>query len=172
MRRPVRVRGLRWRGRAMVAMVLTLVSLGASATNVDVAAGVSVTSGHRSSAALAVDVVEPAWKLGNTNIVPDFGLTGIKGIDGYGHDFSRTTWVAAAGLCAPRLWEHLYFSFQLAAAAPQTPALSSTEQFVSTLGWSNGGEVVMLRHISNASLRAPNLGETMLLVGVRFGGGD
>lgn len=159
----------RWAFRILVAMVGTLVSLSANATEVDVAAGSSVTSRHRSTPVLAVDVAGSSWRWDNVRVAPDIGLTRIEGINGYGQDFSRASWVMAGGLRLPRLWKHLYFSFQLAAATPQTPAISSTQQFVSTLGWSQRCIVVMLRHISNGSTRAPNLGETMLLLGMRFG---
>lgn len=170
MRHSTRVRRAQWPYFAIVAAVLTLVSLGTSAAEVDVATGASVTSRHRSTAAVALDVVGSTWHLGRMSLAMDIGLTHINGISGYGHDFSRATWVAAGGLRVPRLWKQLYFSFQLAAAAPETPALSSPQEFVSTLGWSGHGVVVMLRHISNASTRAPNLGETMLLVGMRLDG--
>lgn len=76
--------------------------------------------------------------------------------------------MAAVGVRFPELPHHLFFSFQLGAAAPETPALSSTQQFVSSLGWSGHGIVVLVRHISNGSTRKPNLGETMLLVGADF----
>lgn len=95
-------------------------------------------------------------------------MTHVQGIHRYGHDFARNTWVMAAGMRAPDLWRGIFFSFQVGVAAPQTPALSSTQQFVSTLGWSAGRFILMFRHISNASTRAPNLGETMLLVGVKL----
>lgn len=74
--------------------------------------------------------------------------------------------MAAAGIRLPEIWHHLFFSFQVGAATPRTPALSSTQQFVSSLGWSHHGVVILVRHISNGSTRKPNLGETMLLVGV------
>lgn len=61
---------------------------------------------------------------------------------------------------------HVLFNFQVGAAIPQTPALSSTQQFVSSLGGVHRNVVIKLRHVPNGSTRARNLGETMLLLGV------
>lgn len=83
-------------------------------------------------------------------------------------NLDRTVWVAAAGARIPHLWKHLFFSFQVAAATPHTGALSSTPQFVSSLGWQQDHVVVMLRHISNGSTHEPNYGESMLLLGIGF----
>ncbi|MEO7065444.1 MAG: hypothetical protein ABI114_00915, partial [Rhodanobacter sp.] len=78
----------------------------------------------------------------------------------------RAAWVAAVGVRFPEISHHVFFSFQVGAEMPQTPALSSTQQFISSLGWSHHNVAIELRHISNGSTRTPNLGETMLLVGV------
>jgi hypothetical protein len=61
---------------------------------------------------------------------------------------------------------HVLFSFQVGAAMLQTPALSSTQQFVSSLGGFHRNVVIKLRHVPNGSTRARNLGETTLLLGV------
>src|SRR6185437_6042581 len=52
----------------------------------------------------------------------------------------------------------------------RTDALSSRFEFMTSAGWQNDRFVVMLRHISNAHLigGGKNLGETMLLAGVKF----
>ena len=49
-----------------------------------------------------------------------------------------------------------------------TDALSGEPQFVSTVGWLRGRWLLAIRHISNGGLDDPNIGETMLLAGMRF----
>ncbi|MEO7051564.1 MAG: acyloxyacyl hydrolase [Rhodanobacter sp.] len=82
-------------------------------------------------------------------------------------------WLVAAGA---RLrygnesdWYHsLFLSFQPAIHTGKTQALSSTYEFVSTLGWQARVFSVQIRHISNGSMHQPNRGETMALLGVRL----
>lgn len=49
-----------------------------------------------------------------------------------------------------------------------TDALSGDPQFVSTIGWRWERFSVLARHISNASIRQPNDGETMVVAAWRF----
>ncbi len=82
---------------------------------------------------------------------------------------TRDVVVAAAGARVVDWWGGAFFSFQVAAASRQTDAISSTAQFVSSLGWQGPRMLVMLRHVSNGDLfGGPNLGETMLVLGVRL----
>ena len=47
--------------------------------------------------------------------------------------------------------------------------MSSHEQFITSLGWRNERFVFLIRHISNGDqFGGGNLGETMLLAGLRF----
>ena len=130
--------------------------------------GDSVTSGQRSTPVAAADWVGGNRQWEGITFQPDVGLTYVASRRHQGADFGQGAWVAAAGVRFSEISHHVFFSFQVGAAAPQTPALSSTQQFVSTLGWSHYGLVVLVRHISDGSTRKPNLGETMLLVGVNL----
>jgi len=66
-------------------------------------------------------------------------------------------------------WFHpVFFSFQGALHTGKTQALSSTYEFVETLGWEAKRWSVAIRHISNGSLHEPNRGETMFVVGMRL----
>jgi len=49
-----------------------------------------------------------------------------------------------------------------------TDALSGNPQFVSTVGWRWNRFSLLARHISNASIKQPNDGETMLVAAWRF----
>jgi hypothetical protein len=138
----------------------------ARAASIDLTAGASVTSGQRSTSVAALDVLGTRHRWKGIAVQPDIGLSYVSARQHQGTDFDRGVWVAAAGIRLPELWHHMFFSFQVGAATPRTPALSSTQQFVSSLGWSHRGFVLLVRHISNGSTRKPNLGETMLLVGV------
>ncbi|WP_266182111.1 acyloxyacyl hydrolase [Dyella humicola] len=67
-------------------------------------------------------------------------------------------------------WFHsLFFSFQPALHSGRTMALSSPYEFVSSFGWQGNRFSFQFRHISNGSLREPNRGETMALLGIRLG---
>lgn len=65
---------------------------------------------------------------------------------------------------------HWLVSEQLAATSTRTRTLSSRFEFMTSVGWQNGHFVMMLRHISNGHLvgGGRNLGETMLLAGIRW----
>ncbi len=149
-----------------LALAFLAVSGVARSADIDLMSGGSVTSHGRNAHIVAADWLGKTQRWKNLAIQPDVGLTYVSARHHQGADFSRDAAVAAVGVRLPDLWHHLFFSFQVGAAAPQTPALSSTQQFVSTLGWSRHGLVVLVRHISNGSTRKPNLGETMLLVGM------
>ena len=52
--------------------------------------------------------------------------------------------------------------------AGRTDALSGNPQFVSSIGWRWQRFSLLARHISNASIKQPNDGETMLVAAWRF----
>ena len=165
------VTSLAWRALIRHRLLLAFLMLGmsggvAKAVNIDLTAGASVTSGERSTSVVAMDVLGTTRQWKDIAVRPDVGLSYVSARQHQGGDFDRGVWVAAAGLRLPELWHHVFLSFQVGAATPRTPALSSTQQFVSSLGWSHHGFVILIRHISNGGTRKPNLGETMLLAGV------
>lgn len=144
-----------------------LVASGATrSADVELMAGDSVTSSQRSTPVAAGNWAGEIRQWRGIAFQPELGLTYVASRQHQGADFGRGAWVAAVGVRFPEITHHMFFSFQVGAAAPQTPALSSTQQFVSSLGWSCRHVVIELRHISNGRTRAPNLGETMLLVGI------
>ncbi len=153
-----------------VSMLLALIagSTVARSADMDLLGGASATSHGRLTPAVAVDWLGNPWQWKNMAVQPDIGLTYVAGRRDQSDGLHRSALVVAAGVRFPELWHQLFFSFQVGVAAPHTPALSSTHQFVSSLGWSDHNFVIIMRHISDASTRAPNLGETMLLAGVRL----
>ena len=83
-------------------------------------------------------------------------------------NLTHPVWLAMGGARLSGFWRQAFFGFDLALTKDRSDALSSPYEFVSTLGWQGDRYLVALRHISNASFHEPNLGETMLLLGVRF----
>lgn len=66
-------------------------------------------------------------------------------------------------------WYHGFFwSPQVAVLSGKTIALSSTGEFVNTIGYQFKHWSLQVRHISNAGIHDPNRGETMALVGLAF----
>jgi hypothetical protein len=63
---------------------------------------------------------------------------------------------------------HWFVEANLLGAVGRTPAISGPVQFGTALGWSGDRYQVLIRHVSNAGLRSPNRGETMLLLGASF----
>jgi len=85
------------------------------------------------------------------------------------HEYlTHPVWMAMGGARLSGFWRRAFFGFDVALTKNRSGSLSSPYEFVSTLGWQGQRFVFALRHISNASFHEPNLGETMLLVGVRF----
>ncbi len=81
----------------------------------------------------------------------------------------HAVYVAGAGLRLVDWWHGAFASFQLGVAGGRTDALSSAGQFISSVGWRGPHWTVMIRHISNGDVfGGKNLGETMLMAGVRF----
>lgn len=128
--------------------------------------------------AVFLESVLDSRRLGSSNFdwAPDFSLGWIGGrdtgrLDEDGYTSTDAIVIAAAGVRfryappdgSPARW---FFSFQPALQSGRTVSLSSAYEFVSTAGWQGERMSVQLRHVSNASLHGPNLGETMLLVGV------
>lgn len=85
------------------------------------------------------------------------------------NDLDDDVFVAGGGLRLVNWWHGAFASFQVGVAAGRTDALSSGGQFISSLGWQGDHWMVMVRHISNGDFfTGRNLGETMLVAGVRF----
>lgn len=167
------------RGRFLAVAALLVVAVPAVAAQWQVQAGRSYMDGYGANAVFVDATWAPhALGIGTLTWAPTATAGWIEGRDVARYRHARygtrdDIWLAAAGarfrLGTEGDWYHpLYFSFQAALHTGRTQALSSSYEFVSTLGWQWRRFNVGIRHISNAKLHEPNRGETMALVGVRF----
>jgi hypothetical protein len=151
-------------------LALLAVPLAGHAAGFDITAGPSVTSSERTTAAVFASVFGER---------PDDNRIHLEAIGTVGWIDSRNTrkddldhevFVAGGGVRVLAANHHWFVSEQLAATSTRTDALSSRFEFMTSAGWQDGHFIVMLRHISNAHLLGggKNLGETMLLGGVKF----
>lgn len=85
-------------------------------------------------------------------------------------DLDHSVFVAGGGARILTRNRHWFLGIQVAATSTRTNALSSRFEFIDSAGWQYRHFTVMVRHISNASIlgRGQNMGETMLLAGVRW----
>lgn len=145
------------------------VATAAHAAEFDIAAGASATAGARWAPALFADAVAVAPDDGDMHFEP-IGSVGGIGSRGIEHEnLDHTVFLIAGGLRYGRA-DGLFVGEQIAATSTRTDALSSRFEFMTSLGWRDGRWLVMLRHVSNAHIigGGRNLGETMLLAGLRF----
>ena len=154
-----------------VAALAALFSLApaARAADVDLLAGGSWSIHHEWTDAEFVDVsLEPRdWH--RITWQPMFTLGRLGSRDSIYGDLDHTVVIGAVGGKLVGWWRGAFFGFQSGYADGQAGAISSHGQFVSSLGWQGEHYVVMMRHISNGNLfGGRNLGETAVLVGVRF----
>ncbi len=151
-----------------VALALCTMNL-AHAAEVDLTAGASATVGVRWAPAAFLDVGAESREWLGLHWQP-FATLGWIGSrddlhDGLDHDVA----IAGAGVRLVDWWGGAFVGIEAGYADERTDALSSHEQFISSLGWRGERVVMMVRHISNADLfGGRNLGETMVLVGVVF----
>jgi hypothetical protein len=162
---------------ALCGVCLVSLALPAGATQLEIEGGRSYMDDHGSNT-LFVESVFDDRTIGSSRFSwsPDVSLGWINGRDitRYRDPSTRNeAWILAGGARfqygdAGDWYRHLFFSFQPALQSAHTQALSSTYEFVSTLGWQGRHFSVQIRHISNGDLHLPNRGETMALVGVGF----
>lgn len=158
--------------RRGAAAALVAVALGAAAQDGrdarwEASAGPSVTLGKEWTGAGFVERIGEPRPFGSFAWAPDVALGVVAARSTRRASLDRDVVLAAFGARA-YVWRHLFVSGQVALLAGRTDALSSAGEFVTGIGWQDGRWTAMVRHISNARLREPNHGETMLLVGLAF----
>lgn len=151
-------------------LALLAFPLASHAAGFDITAGPSVTSSERTTASVFASVFGERPDDNRVQLEPIGTLGWIDSRDTRKDDLDHEVFVAGGGvriLAADHRW---FVSEQLAATSTRTDALSSRFEFMTSIGWQHGHFIVMLRHISNAHLLGGgrNLGETMLLGGVKF----
>lgn len=156
-----------WPGAAL-ALGLAMATT-APAAEFDLTGGASATAGVRWAPAVFVDVTASPPDDGRAHFEPigSVGAIGSRNIDH--EDLDHTVLLIAGGLRYGGE-NGLFVSEQVAATSTRTDALSSRFEFMTSLGWRDGRWMAILRHASNAHILGSgrNLGETMLLVGVRI----
>jgi len=149
---------------------LALLMSHAQAAEVDLTAGASATVGVRWAPAAFLDLGTAdshEWAGLHWQPVATLGWIGAR--DDTHDDLDHDVAIAGAGVRLVDWWGGAFVGFEAGYASQRTDALSSHEQFISSLGWRGERLVVMVRHISNGDLfGGRNLGETMLLFGMRF----
>lgn len=151
-------------------LALLAFPLASHAAGFDITAGPSVTSSERTTASVFASVFGERPDDNRVQLEPIGTLGWIDSRDTRKDDLDHEVFVVGGGvriLAANHRW---FVSEQLAATSTRTDALSSRFEFMTSIGWQHGHFIVMLRHISNAHLLGGgrNLGETMLLGGVKF----
>lgn len=147
----------------------TVIPAPAHAADFNITAGRSVTSGSRWTSSAFVNAGGGVYDWHGLHLQPVGTLGWVKSRDTPHDHLDHDVFVAGGGLRLVSLWHGAFFSFQLGVAGGRTDALSSAGQFISSLGWQGDHWVVMVRHISNGRIfPGKNLGETMLVAGLRF----
>jgi len=143
----------------------------ASAASIETLAGRSVTTQQRWTDTVFVTTVgnwRPLGVNGSWRWAPEAGLGWFKARSNSKENLDHATLILYGGARLGGWWRQAFVGFGVGLTKYRTAALSSPYEFVSSLGWQGRHYVLMVRHISNARLHRPNLGETMLLVGLRF----
>jgi hypothetical protein len=139
------------------------------AAGFDLTAGPSITSSARTTSAVFASTFGERAKDGNAHFEPIGTLGWVDARNTRTDDLNHQVFLAGGGVRMVTANQHWFVSEQLAATSTRTDALSSRFEFMTSAGWQRGHSVVMLRHISNAHLfGGRNLGETMLLAGIKF----
>lgn len=157
-----------WRG--FLALACLVVCGPAAAAGFDVVAGPSVTSSQRVTGAIFASVYGESPADGRRHVEPVGTFGWVAARDTRNDGLDHNVFLAGGGIRLVTASRHWFLSEQLAATSGRTGALSTRLEFMTSAGWQGGRVIVMLRHVSNANLfgRGANLGETMLLAGVRW----
>ncbi len=134
---------------------------------IEVGAGVSATR-ENTSTFVAMAAWLPEWRRTDHGVLRwDVGAVYVNGRDNTRFDLAEDAGVVHGGLRYER--ENGFTAgFGAGVQFGKTDALSGNPQFVSTVGWRWDRFALLARHISNASIKQPNDGETMLLATWRF----
>jgi len=155
--------------KCILPVALALLFHHAQAAEVDLTAGASATVGVRWAPAAFLDIGTDSHEWAGLHWQPVATLGWIGSRDDWHDHLDHDVAIAGAGVRLVDWWGGAFVGIEAGYVDERTDALSSHEQFISSLGWRGDRLVVMVRHISNANLfGGGNLGETMVLVGVVF----
>lgn len=150
--------------------VLLVLPLTARAAGFNVVAGVSTTTHHDTTPVVFASVFGEGTTFLGFPVEPIGTVGWIKDRDIRAFDLNHTVFIAGGGGRILTPGRHWFFGVQVGATSAETDALSSRFEFIDSAGWQSGHLTIMIRHISNARWigRGRNLGETMLLAGIRW----
>ncbi|GAB2573698.1 acyloxyacyl hydrolase [Dyella jejuensis] len=163
----------------IAALMFALPVLPAMAARFELQGGVSYMDSYSTPVAFG-EVIFDDHAIGSSNFTwaPDVTGGWIDGRNLARYNADRYTtrenvWLLAGGVRlhygpANAWYQPFFFSFQPALHTGRTQALSSSYEFVSTLGYQGNHWSLGIRHISNGSFHEPNRGETMVVAGVAF----
>src|SRR5690606_10683299 len=158
------------RRACLAALALALAAFPAlAAADIELAAGASTTTDREFTRTASVAWVPELRQLDSALLRGQVGLVHIHGRDPVaGRDLDDDVWVGYVGLRYERTDNGLALGAAIGAQSGETDALSGGPQFVTSVGWRWDAFSLSVRHISNASLRGPNDGETALVGAWRF----
>lgn len=159
--------------RAATTRALFIAVLAVCATPVmaqfEAGAGVSLTKGTEATPVVAVAWLPELRPLGRGVLRAEVGALYFDGRNGLpARRLSAGVTVLHGGLRYERGATGLTLGGGIGAQSGTTDALSGGPQFVTTVGWRWRRVSLLLRHVSNASLRSPNDGETLAALAWRF----
>ncbi len=153
----------------LAALACLIACVPAWAAGFDLTAGPSVTSSERTTRSIFASLFGEGPDDGHAHFQPIATLGWVDARRTRKDDLNHQVFLAGGGVRLLSADRHWFVSEQLAATSTRTDALSSHFEFMTSAGWQNGHFIVMLRHVSNAHLfGGKNLGETMLLAGLRW----
>ncbi len=139
----------------------------AQSAPVDIGIGASATRENETTL-VATAAWLPEWRRTARGVLRwELGAVYVRGRDNTRFDLSEDAGVVHGGARYERD-NGFVAGFGVGVQAGRTDALSGNPQFVSTVGWRWQWFSLLARHISNASIRQPNDGETMLVAAWRF----
>ena len=158
---------------ALLASSLFALSAAAHAGDFDIQVGASDTKHHDASGTIWVQSVGLDEPLGQSGRWQRENIGTVGYIDGRSDaDYEDSVWLVGVGQRIRHVSEHgpshWFVEGNIMGAVGRTPAISGPLQFGTAVGWSGDRYQVLIRHVSNAGLRSPNRGETMLLFGASF----
>jgi hypothetical protein len=155
--------------RLVLPVALAFLANCAQAADVTLSAGASASVGVRWTQVVFLDAGTDTHEWAGLHWQPTAALGWIGSRSDRKDDLNHDVLIAGAGVRLVDWWGGAFLGFEGAYVDQRTDALSSHEQFISSLGWQGERFVFLIRHISNGDLfGGRNLGETMLLAGVRF----
>lgn len=162
--------------RCVIAPLVCMLFVSAPAVQAgefEVQLGVSDTKGQKTSGAVWMQSVGLEKPLMNSGRWQRESIGTVGYIDGRSEsEYGANVWLLGVGQRIRHVSEgepsHWFIETSVLGAVGRTPAISGPLQFGTALGWSGDRYQVLIRHVSNAGLRSPNHGETMLLLGASF----